>query len=97
MHVPLQLICPDGQTQLVPEQTPPIGQGTQVPPQLDIPAGQTQTPLMQVAPVGQTLPQAPQLSWSEVTGWQAPGAPKALPVQLNMPVGQSVQRLWRHI
>lgn len=32
-QAPLHSVCPDGHWQVVPEQTPPVGQVTQVPPQ----------------------------------------------------------------
>lgn len=48
VQAPLQLAWPPVQTQVVPEQEPPVGQTTQTPPQ-------------QVRPDGQTVPHLPQL------------------------------------
>ena len=39
-HVPPQLVCPAGHTQLVPEHTPPLGQVAQVPLQQSCPETQ---------------------------------------------------------
>ena len=58
LQVPLQLVWPDGQTQLVPKQLPPTGQVVQIPLQLVWPDGQTQLVPEQLPPTGQTT-QAP--------------------------------------
>jgi hypothetical protein len=42
-HVPPQLVWPDGQTHVVPEHTPPVGQVAQVPPQRVVPVGHAHT------------------------------------------------------
>jgi hypothetical protein len=54
LQVPWQSYFPDGHAQLVPEQTPPVGQVTQVPPQLVCPAGQ-QMPLVQTCVAAQQV------------------------------------------
>ncbi len=77
LQVPLQLVWPDGQTQLVPEQLPPTGQTTQAPLQLVCPDGQAHLLLVQV-------PEQQSLAWAHLLP-RPSGQGKIGPAQAEYP------------